>query len=36
MKKSNTYEKCLMDLAAHIKFDPEDQNYIAQDDSSGY
>ena len=34
--KSNTYEECLMELAAHIKFDPKDQDCIAQDDSQGY
>ena len=34
--KSKTYEECLMELAAHVKFDPKDQDYIAQDDSSGY
>lgn len=39
MKKTNTYEECLMELAAHIKFDPKDQDYIAQnnnDNNSGY
>ena len=34
--KSNTYEECLMELAAHIKFDPKDQDCIAKDDSQGY
>ena len=38
MKKTNTYEECLMELAAHIKFDPKDQDYLAQNDNnnSGY